>query len=199
MVRRVSGCCARITGMWLAGSLLIACGSQRAQDVWVMPDVDASGSQTAARTGYPFGLTGAGVPGGDVLTDEAAGDLPDEVYAARARGFWRLDEADAVQEAKRTGRRVLVSFWADWSDECVQLDEQTLRVPAVRAEIFGGYVPLRIDVSEESRRGRVLLERYHVDHLPALILLDDDGRELDRIAEYVSEEVLLERLRAPRQ
>jgi thiol:disulfide interchange protein len=139
------------------------------------------------------------VRGADAPTDDVeAGDLPEDVYLKKPHGFWLHDEQDAVREAKRTGRGLLVSFWADWSDECVQMDQQTLRVPAVRAEIFGGYVPLRIDVSEETRLGRNLLERYQVDHLPAIILLDDDGHELDRIGEYVSEEILLARLRAPR-
>ena len=158
---------------------------------------DAITLSAQQRAGYPFGTPGSGVRGADAPGEvDEAGDLPEAAYFAKSRGFWRHDEEDAVREAKRTGRGLLVSFWADWSVECTQLDESTLRDPTVRAEIFGDYVPLRIDVSEETRLGRVQLERYRVDHVPAIILLDVHGRELDRIDSFVSDELILDRLRA---
>jgi thiol:disulfide interchange protein len=164
-----------------------------------MPDVGSDSSAVSAREreGYPFGLPGSGVRGGDAAAEvDEPGDLPDALHAPRGerRGFWRLDEEAAIREAKRTGRGLLVSFWADWSEDCVELHQKTLRDPSVRAAIFGGYVPLRIDVTEESRLGRIQLQRYGVAHLPAVILLDDEGNELDRVEELISEKGMLERL-----
>lgn len=176
------------------------CGSQRPQDVWAMPDMRAESSPMSAskREGYPFGMPGSGVQSGDVASDDVEiGELPEAAYMNKARGFWRHDEVDAVREAKRTGRGILISFWADWSDECVRLDHDTLRDPDVRAAIFGKFVPLRIDVSEATRVGRRQLERYRVDHVPAIILLDAQGRELGRIDTYVSNEVMLSRIHGP--
>ncbi len=172
------------------------CGSQRPQDVWFMPGPESASSPTSAQSsGYPFGTSGEGVAGGDTY-DSALGDLPEAAYAKQPAGFWRHDEAEARREAKRTGRGLLVSFWADWCDDCAKLHTATLRDPAVRATLFGAFVPLRIDVSEDSQLGRQQLLRYRVDHVPAVLFLDGDGRERLRFEEFVTEETLLDELGA---
>ncbi len=164
-----------------------------------MPDMrlQASSTSAQARTAHAFALSGVGAPGADRLTRvDELGDLPEDGYLVTSRGFWRQNEEESVREARQTGRGLLVSFWADWCFACLELEEGPLREPAVRAEIFARYVPLRIDVSEETRLGRTQLARYGVDHLPAIIIIDDRGRERARIGEYVSEQVMLERLRS---
>lgn len=164
-----------------------------------MPDSSSDTSLAAARprSGHPFGMFGAGVAGGDAPEEVTGrGDPPESMYAKKLRGFWLHDEEEAVREAKRSGRGLFVSFWASWCEDCRKLDEETLRAPEVRAAIYGAFVPLRIDVSEETRLGRLQLERYRVDHVPAIIVLDDDGHERDRLGAYVSEEVMLERIAA---
>lgn len=160
-----------------------------------MPDLSSDAAHVAARSGQPFGMSGVGIAGADAPEEPSAlGDYPESMYLKKPRGFWHHDEQGAVREAKESGRGLLVSFWASWCDVCRRLDDDTLRAPEVRAAIYGSFVPLRIDVSEETRLGRVLLERYRVDHVPAIIVLDDDGRERDRLDHYVSEDVMLERI-----
>jgi hypothetical protein len=184
------------TSVALTVALLAGCAGARPRDMWVMPLSPDPAPAGAAREsgGYPFSYASNGVAGADDTSEEQPrGDLPESAYH-RPAAFWRRDEAAARREAQATRRGILVSFFAEWSDDCRQLEDDTLLSPEVRGAIRQGYVPLRIDVTEETRAGRELLERYRVDQLPAIILLDAQGHELDRINEFVTQEALLDRL-----
>lgn len=175
-----------------------ACGAaQPVEAVWLMPTMEGGPGATDPR-GLPFVYTrGRGVRGGDTAQshpdDAHPGDLP-ETMLTSAQSYWNTDEQLALAKARESGRGVVIQFYADWCDACRFLEGDTLRDHDVRAAILERYVPLRIDVTEETFETRDQLERYRVLQLPAIILIDEQGKERDRIESYVPAEAMLQRL-----
>ena len=98
---------------------------------------------------------------------------------------WRHDEATAFAEAKRDGKGVMVDFSAGYCKPCGKLETDTFAADGVYERILAEYVPLKFDVSNGTDLDDELQEKYDAETLPAVILLDANGRELGRIREFV--------------
>ncbi len=139
--------------------------------------------------------SGEGPDTGEVAGER--GDVPEAGRSSRS-GFWLTDEARAVSESRRSQRALLIDFSAEWCAPCMQLQADTFSDEAVQTAIVGEFVPLRVDVTEESRANREQLRRYGIHGLPAVLLVDAEGHEIDRIEQYLGAEAFLERLAAIR-
>jgi len=171
------------------GSVLGGCGGQAVETAWVMPEL-----ATADADGRPFPPVALGMGSDRGRDDRPRGDYPEMAFVER-EGFWRVDESRAAREARATGRGLFVDFYAAWSEPSRRLDDEVLRDVETRAAIAARYVPLRVDVTEESAKGRELLERFEVDRLPALVMVGPDGVEEERVVAVVSARELVERIR----
>ena len=184
-----------VSGAWL----LAGCGAGRPVDtVWAMPD---PGAEPGEPRGYPFAYSsGPGVAGADRLDeaepDDQRGDLPETGMVSPLR-FWKTDDQAAWQLARASRRGVFISFYASWCEACVLLERDTLADLDVREAIRERFVPLRIDVTEETRASREQLERYGVYQLPAIVVVDASGSPVDRIGGYLSAEAMIGRLQKP--
>jgi thiol:disulfide interchange protein DsbD len=105
---------------------------------------------------------------------------------------WRHDEATAFAEAKRDGKGVMVDFSAVYCKPCGKLETDTFAVDGVYQRILAEYVPLKFDVSQGTDLDDQRQEKYDAETLPAVILLDAEGRELGRIREFVPADEFLE-------
>ena len=108
---------------------------------------------------------------------------------------WRHDEAAAFAEAKRDGKGVLVDFSATYCKPCGKLETDTFAADGVYEKIIAEYVPLKFDVSKGSDLDDERQEKYDAETLPAVILLDADGRELGRVREFVPPDEFLDLMR----
>lgn len=180
----------RVVSIAVLVGTIVGCGARQPVDpAWLMPEMSTHDDR-----GVPFTplAMGAGADHGGV--DLPRGDYPDVAFED-ASGFWRVDERRAFREARATGRGLFIDFYAEWSEPSRRLDDEVLSDVEARATIMARYVPLRIDVTEESALGREQLARFGVNALPALVILDPDGREVDRVDELITVEALLDRLR----
>lgn len=159
-----------------------------------MPALGGVDLAAAGVDGYPFASAGNG-QGADVLVHEGEvrGDLPELAMPSR-RGMWRANERKALAEARAQGRGVVIDFWAEWCDSCWRLERETYAEPELRRAMLEQFVPVRIDVTEETRANREQLQRYAIVSLPTVLVLDSHGRVVDRIDEFLSSEAFLQRL-----
>lgn len=174
----------------IVGCAAAGCAAQASVDTaWVMPELAPHDDR-----GVPFAPLSLGGGADRAREDLPRGDYP-EVAFEDASGFWRVDERAAVHEARATGRGLFIDFYAEWSEPSRRLEDEVLSDVEARATIMARYVPLRIDVTEESAAGREQLERFGVDALPALVMVDPDGSEVDRVDELITVEALVDRVR----
>ena len=89
--------------------------------------------------------------------------------------------ADLLGEATRTKQLVFLDFWADWCAPCKQLQREVFPDPIVVAAMHG---VLCYSVDVKSPHGVELATKFGVSTLPALVFLDADGAERDRVVGY---------------
>lgn len=85
---------------------------------------------------------------------------------------WRTDLSDALAEARRTSKQVLVDFSADWCPPCVTMKHDVWPDSAVGRSLAKGYVPLLVDVD----RNGAVADRFDVRGIPTVLVLDVEGR-----------------------
>ncbi len=180
----------RLVSIAVLVGTFVGCGAQQPVGTsWVMPELSPHDDR-----GVPFAPVAIGAGADHSRDDLPRGDYP-EVAFEDATGFWRVDERRAIREARATGRGLFVDFYAEWSEPSRRLDDEVLSDVEARAAIMARFVPLRIDVTEESATGREQLARFQVNTLPALVMLDPLGSEVDRVEEVITVEAFVDRIR----
>ena len=104
---------------------------------------------------------------------------------------WEKDLPAAIERAQSEGKPVLVNFYADWCVWCKRLESTTLRDAKVAALLSDRVIPVNLDVEGD---GRELSNRYRVDGLPTVLVLDSSGREIGRIPGYMPPTRFLEQV-----
>jgi thioredoxin:protein disulfide reductase len=109
---------------------------------------------------------------------------------------WRPYEPALVQEAGRSGKPVILDFYADWCFPCRQMESNVFTDPKV-ISLGKQFVPLKIDLTRKHPHQEHLQGTYDIKGVPTIIFLDRQGRELEelRIEAYVDKEVMLEHMR----
>ena len=104
-------------------------------------------------------------------------------------------EKDALALAAREKRPVLVDFTAEWCAACKELARVTFVHPDVRPEL-DRFVMLKVDSTNDDDPAVIALsERYKVQGLPTVILIDSTGAEKRRFTEFVEPPRFLSALR----
>jgi thiol:disulfide interchange protein DsbD len=90
---------------------------------------------------------------------------------ASAQIPWLHDERAALEQARATGKPILVDFFAEWCAACKELDVHTFSDPAVRQEVVDRFVPLKVDATDETEEVARLEQKYGIPGLPTVLMM----------------------------
>ena len=88
------------------------------------------------------------------------------------------DIDDAVAEAKRTNRRVLLVVGGEWCSWCHTLDNYFAAHPELKAVRDKNFVTVKINFSDENSNEPVLSRYPPSEGYPHIFVLDSDGKFL---------------------
>ncbi len=94
---------------------------------------------------------------------------------------WRYDYSDARQEARQTGRPLLLDFSTEWCTHCKKLDVTTFRDPTVARTLNEQFIPVKLDGTREKR----IVEALRIQAYPTIVLADADGKILKSVEGYL--------------
>jgi thioredoxin:protein disulfide reductase len=115
--------------------------------------------------------------------------------------FKVIGSIDALQpffeEAKRTGKPLLLDFYADWCISCKEMEIKTFANPAV-AKKMQDFILVQADVTSNSAAHQALLRRYGLFGPPGILLFNTAGEEQtnQRVVGFMPPDRFLLRLNA---
>jgi thiol-disulfide isomerase/thioredoxin len=84
----------------------------------------------------------------------------------------------AKEKAKTENKLYFIEFYARWCEPCKWMDENTFSEPTLSQYVAKHYVPVKVDV--ENMDGYVWKQKYKVQYLPTIIVLNGDGHVLGK-------------------
>lgn len=128
----------------------------------------------AAALGAGLIFAGTLVASGLRPTTAVAGPAHSTLAFVTVRSETALDQA--LAEARRQQRPVMVDVWADWCVACKEMERDVLSRADV-AEALAGFQLIKLDLTD-SADGERLLERFRLQGPPAYLFFDSKGGEL---------------------
>ncbi len=116
------------------------------------------------------------VPAGESRTIGQSTDLAVTKYDPKRNAAQDVDEA--IKEAQRTHRRVLLEVGGEWCSWCHTLDGFFDAHPDLIQLRDRNFVTVKINFSEENENKDVLSRYGPIESYPHLLVLDTDGKLL---------------------
>lgn len=116
--------------------------------------------------------------------DVSPRDADPHMLPAGARWYSATQEGDidaALSESAQTGRPVLIDFFAQWCPPCDRLRDEFLEDHG-QLGLLSKFVLLKVDADHPS--SFALKDRYRVGGYPTLLVISEDGTELERFLGY---------------
>lgn len=124
---------------------------------------------------------------------EPAGEVSTLPKVARAIA-WETSEPEARARAHRQGLPMLVFAFAAWAAGSAEMDRAVWSDPNVVA-VAARFVALRLDLTAAEGDAEGYAQRYGVVAVPETVVLDGEGRVVDRASGVANVERVLAALR----
>ena len=115
------------------------------------------------------------------------------VYAGDGIAFTNTSFDNVVSKAKSQGKLVFLDFTASWCSPCKQMDRETFSNKTVGDFMNKHFVSFKVD--NDFFWGMDIAEKYNVQALPTLLIMDTNGNVVKRIIGFQTVETLLSELK----
>lgn len=95
---------------------------------------------------------------------------------------WHKKMPDAMREAAKQHKPMLVMVGAQWCGYCHRMQAETFRNPAVTTRITAQFVPVLLDADEQA----AFVEAQNIESLPTVLIIAPDRHVLGRITGFQS-------------
>jgi thioredoxin-related protein len=99
--------------------------------------------------------------------------------------------AQGLEQARQTGKHLLVNFSADWCIYCKKMKKETYTDPDVIAYINEHFVPVMVDTQKEKQ----IANQYYVRGLPTIWFLTSEGAKISNLPGFVDAPMFLQVLK----
>lgn len=106
--------------------------------------------------------------------------------------FFQGTYQEVLLEAKKLRKPILLTFSASWCQPCQKLEAESFSAPEVASLLSLRYVSKIVDV--EQFVGMDVADVYKVSEYPITIILDEKGRELERLKGFFPPDYLIKTL-----
>lgn len=143
--------------------------------------------------GLAVGLTAATRDDGAPKTEAPPAGAESSATHDAAEPTWQTDFDLALALAAKAKQPALLRFTAKWCPPCQVMDRSVFPRPEVKQALADRVVPVILDIDRDENQD--LAWRYHVQGVPTMVLIDAEGKVLNR-ASFMSAEGLLKFLGA---
>jgi len=88
------------------------------------------------------------------------------------------DLQEAVKEATKTNKRIILDVGGDWCSWCFKLDHLYEENPDLNDYLLTHYIVVKINYSKESKNDKFLAQYPKIPGYPHLFVLESDGKLL---------------------
>jgi tetratricopeptide (TPR) repeat protein len=97
---------------------------------------------------------------------------------------WERDYQKAVERAQAGDKRIVAYMFTDWCLICKRMDAETFTDTEMIQSIADEYVWLKLN-TETEEDGRFFQKEFAIVNYPTVLLLDKEGKEIDRTQRFL--------------
>lgn len=112
---------------------------------------------------------------------------------------WQDYSDEHFQKALKSGKPIMIDFYADWCAACHELEELTFSNPHVQSAT-SSMILLKVNATQDTAANQVLREKFGIVGLPTILFFSAQGEALPQLTltQFEEPQAFLSRLRKVR-